>query len=190
MEAQPEFEGRNTGIRDHPRVQLFIDAARSYVRLIEKRPQDVGRWCRSILRVLAELYAGGVALLRETAEDLPDQDLTAWELPHGEWRAVYHRLSAQLGDDAWYWMYFEPMKTQVEKAAPVVGNLADDLADVYADVSTALRAWDAEHDAMTSRYIIQWIAGGLKAHWGSHAVDAIGILHRVVTDRIPHEHDS
>ena len=94
------------------------------------------------------------------------------------------RLCAQLGHDAWYWMYFEPMKTQVEKAEPVGGNLADDLADVYRDVATGLRAWDSTDDSPLDEVVFQWLRGGFEIHWGAHAVDALGILHRVVTDRI------
>jgi len=163
---------------------LFVEAARQYCELVEKRPTDVKAWTRALLPALSELYAYAVGLSGIEAVDTGDKTMSRFQVTHGEWRSIYHRLSAQLGPDAWYWMTFEPMKTQREKAEPVGGNLADDLADVYRDVVPGLRAWNLGDDSLLDEIVFQWVKGGFEVHWGSHAVDALGILHRIVISQI------
>jgi hypothetical protein len=162
---------------------LFVEAARQFCGLMEERPADVKAWVRSLLPALSELYAYALGLHNVELIDSNDRTLTKFEISHDEWRSLYHRLSVQLGHDAWYWMTFEPMKTQVEKAEKVIGNLADDLADVYRDVVPGLRAWNTQDDALLDEIVFQWARGGFEIHWGSHAVDAMGILHRLVMDK-------
>jgi hypothetical protein len=67
---------------------------------------------------------------------------------------------------------------------------ADDLADVYRDVVPGLRAWDSGDDSLLDEIVFQWVKGGFEVHWGAHAVDALGILHRVVIEQIRSEPDS
>src|SRR6266850_2386975 len=175
--------GRELSLRRDPRMLLFVEAARQYCELIETLPIDLKAWVKSLHAALSELYSAALGLESIEAGESPDKDLAPFEVSHAEWRTLYHRLCTQLGHDAWYWMYFEPMKTQVEKAEPVGGNLADDLADVYRDVVTGLRAWNANDDSLLDEIVFQWVKGGFEIHWGAHAVDALGILHRVVIGR-------
>jgi uncharacterized protein DUF5063 len=175
---------RHLGLRSDPRMLLFVEAARQYCALIEERPADVKAWTRALLPALSELYAYALGLIGIEAVDAGDKTMSRFQITHGEWRSIYHRLSAQLGHDAWYWMTFEPMKTQREKAEPVAGNLADDLADVYRDVAPGLRAWNVGDDSLLDEIVFQWVKGGFEVHWGAHAVDALGILHRIVINRI------
>ena len=183
MVEGPEARGRRLSLRRDPRMILFVEAANQFCGLLEERPADVKAWTRKLLPALAELYAYAHGLIGIETLDSNDRTITKFEVTHDEWRALYHRLSAQLGHDAWYWMTFEPMKTQVEKAEKVIGNLADDLADVYRDVVPGLRAWNTEDDTLLDEIVFQWIRGGFEIHWGSHAVDALGILHRIVLGR-------
>lgn len=166
---------------------LFVEAARQFCALMEERPADVKAWLRSLLPALSELYAYAVGLTGVEWVEANDRTLSRFQVTHDEWRVLYHRLSTQLGHDAWYWMTFEPMKTQVEKAEKVIGNLADDLADVYRDIVPGLRAWNTKDDALLDEIAFQWARGGFENHWGSHAVDALGILHRIVIRRIVEE---
>jgi hypothetical protein len=174
---------RRLQLRNDPRMLLFVEAARQFCILIEQRPGDMRDWVRSLHSALAELYAAVIGLIGIESPDLTDRTLSGYQVTHEEWRALYHRLSAQLGHDAWYWMYFEPMKTQVEKATPIAGNLADDLSDVYRDVVPGLRAWDTHDDSLLDEIAFQWVKGGFEIHWGAHCVDALGILHRIVINR-------
>lgn len=184
MEQGSRFGGRQLSLRHDPRMLLFVEAARQFCDLIDERPADVKAWLRSLLPALSELYASALGLIGIRSMDAGDKTLSRFVVSHDEWRALYHRLSVQLGGDAWYWMTFEPMKTQVEKAEKVIGNLADDLADVYRDVAVGLRAWNTNDDSLLDEIVFQWVKGGFEIHWGSHAVDALGILHRIVINRI------
>jgi hypothetical protein len=187
MEERSKFGGRQLSLRHDPRMLLFVEAAQQFCGLIDERPRDVKAWLKSVLPALSELYASALGLIGIESVDTGDKTLSRFVVSHDEWRALYHRLSAQLGHDAWYWMTFEPMKTQVEKAEKVIGNLADDLADVYRDVAAGLRAWHANDDSLLDETVFQWIKGGFEIHWGAHAVDALGILHRIVMNRIVEE---
>jgi hypothetical protein len=182
--------GRQLSLRNDPRMLLFVEAARQYCELIEERPSDLKAWAKALLPALSELYAYALGLIGIESIDTSDKTLSRFVVSHGEWRALYHRLSTQLGHDAWYWMTFEPMKTQKEKSEPVAGNLADDLADVYRDVAPGLRAWDTNDDTLLDEIVFQWARGGFEIHWGAHAVDAMGILHRIVMNRILSDPDS
>src|SRR5262245_17719222 len=179
-----ELPGRSLSLRNDPRMLLFVEAARQYCGLVEERPADLKMWTRALLPALSELYAYALGLVGIKSVDTADRTLSRFQVSHGEWRSIYHRLSAQLGNDAWYWMTFEPMKTQREKTDPVAGNLADDLADIYRDVAPGLRAWDTHDDSLLDEIASQWVKGGFEIHWGAHAADAIGILHRLVMNRI------
>ncbi len=163
---------------------LFVEAAKQYCGLIEEPPGDLKEWVNNLHQALSELYASALGLMGIESGDITDKTMSRYEVTHDEWRTLYHRLSSQLGHDAWYWMYFEPMKTQVEKAAPIAGNLADDLAEVYRDVAPGLRAWNTNDDTLLDEIVFQWVKGGFEIHWGAHAIDALGILHRVVMGRI------
>lgn len=171
---------RYLSLRLDPRMLLFVEAARQYCGLIEAHPADLKSWLKNLQIALSELYSSALGLSGIESRDVSDKTLSRFQVSHGEWRALYHRLSTQLGHDAWYWMYFEPMKTQIEKAEPVAGNLADDLADVYRDVLPGLHAWNTGDDSLLDEIAFQWVKGGFEIHWGAHAVDALGILHRIV----------
>jgi hypothetical protein len=70
-----------------------------------------------------------------------------------------------------YGEVFDP--TVVPPEEPVVGDVADDVADVYRDVVIGLRLFDAglHDDAL-------WEWGfGFRTHWGKHAIDAIRAIH-------------
>ena len=181
---------RELSLRHDPRMLLFVECAREYCGLIENPPADSKAWTRSLLTALSELYAAALGLRAIEGVAASEANLSRFEVSHDEWRTLYHRLCSQLGPDAWYWMYYEPMVPQVEKAAPVAGNLADDLADVYRDVVPGLRAWGSEDDSLLDEIVFQWIKGGFEIHWGSHAADALGILHRVVMGRIVKDLDA
>jgi hypothetical protein len=184
MDSESPSGKRALGLRRDPRMLLFVESARQYVELIDTPPIDIKAWVKSLHQALSELYSAAIGLRTIESFEAPDSNLESFEVSHAEWRTLYHRLCTLLGHDAWYWMYFEPMKTQVEKAEPVGGNLADDLADVYRDVAAGLRAWDSTDDSPLDEVVFEWIRGGFEIHWGAHAVDALGILHRVVTDRV------
>jgi hypothetical protein len=56
---------------------------------------------------------------------------------------------------------------------PVIGDLADDIADIYRDLRRGLNLLDAGH---TEQAVWEWVFH-LKHHWGEHATSAIRALY-------------
>lgn len=78
-----------------------------------------------------------------------------------------------------YHEVFDPLPFPPED--PVVGSLSDDLADIYRDVVTGLRAYEAGRRAQA---VWEW-GFNLRAHWGEHATSAIRALHCWLAEHAP-----
>jgi hypothetical protein len=86
-----------------------------------------------------------------------------------EWKAIV-AAAARLPLD-YYGEVYNPLTVPPDEAA--VGSLADDIADIYRDVVTGLREYEAGRPVEA---LWQW--GFLfGAHWGEHATGAIRALH-------------
>ncbi|MCS7272220.1 MAG: DUF5063 domain-containing protein, partial [Gemmataceae bacterium] len=66
---------------------------------------------------------------------------------------------------------FDPLAVPAE--APVSASLCDDLADIYRQVVSGLRAFEAGRQAVA---LWEW-GFGFRHHWGEHATGAIRALH-------------
>ena len=64
---------------------------------------------------------------------------------------------------------------------PVVGDLSDDLSDIFRDVTCGLRAFD-KGDLDNAMWEWQF---GLAHHWGAHATAAIRVLHMWLQTNAP-----
>ena len=71
----------------------------------------------------------------------------------------------------YYGKVFDP--TVVPPEEPVIGDVADDIADVYRDVVKGLRLFDA---GLFDDALWEW-GFGFRTHWGKHATDAIRAIH-------------
>ena len=74
-----------------------------------------------------------------------------------------------------YGEVFDP--TVIPPQTPVCGSLSDDIADIYRDVVTGLREYQAGRRNAALR---EW-GFLLQIHWGEHATGAIRALHRWLT---------
>lgn len=125
-------------------------------------------------------YAARNALLRITR-----LYLTALDLPPAWSEEGYHLEPERVGDEECqavlmacrrlpldgYSVLFDPLPIPAEEA--VVGSLSDDITDIYRDVVTGLREFEAGRRAVA---VWEWVFG-LQHHWGSHATSAIRALH-------------
>jgi hypothetical protein len=93
------------------------------------------------------------------------------------WHKAYE-ASRRLPLD-YYSEIFDP--TVVPAEAPVTGSVSDDLADIYRDVVTGLRAYKRGDRAGA---IWEW-SFGLHSHWGAHAIGAIRALHWWLRNNAP-----
>jgi Domain of unknown function (DUF5063) len=117
---------------------------------------------------ITRLYLAALELPPPWAEELADQP-DAMRVGVEEWRVV-HSASARL-PLSYYGEVFDPLPFPSEE--PVIGDLADDIADIYRDVVSGLREYQAGRRAQA---VWEW-GFGFRHHWGEHATGAIRALH-------------
>ena len=73
-----------------------------------------------------------------------------------------------------------------------MGDVADDLCDIYRDILPGLRYWEAGGEEGHAAVVWEWRFGFI-THWGRHAIAALGLLHFLVMrdglaslDDLPH----
>jgi hypothetical protein len=86
------------------------------------------------------------------------------------WRARYSLLGEKLDDWNSYWEVFNP--THIHDTEAVCGSLADDLADIYGDLSEPLN----KTSMLPPDKIWAW-QFSFSTHWGHHAVGALRTIH-------------
>lgn len=113
-----------------------------------------------------------MAALYAAALDLPEGEAAEGEVESNsqeEWRRVYDRFTGlPVGN---YWGVFNLLELSGEE--PVLGSLADDLADIHRDLRRGLVLFErgqAEGAAW------EW-AFHFRAHWGRHLTSALHALH-------------
>jgi len=77
--------------------------------------------------------------------------------------------------------YSEIFSPLVPQDAPVVGDLADDLKDIYRDLAAGLHLYD---DDKIDDALWEW-GFNFQAHWGEHASSAIRALHCYLAQEDP-----
>lgn len=141
-------------------------------------------WCESdavgnapelaISRWFSQLYAGGLLLSEVQAEsNAPDDvpsNVEAGEAAIGTLRGYYYRE------------VFDPNPTLAEE--PCVGDIGDDLLDVYKDIKRGLALFDAGFPRAAEW---EW-AFHFRIHWGRHAVAGLLALHCMVHSNLATEH--
>lgn len=118
-----------------------------------------------------------VASLYFNALTLPNQgcgeDIIAKEISHDEWKLVYKRFGALPFN--YYSVSFSPAKIE---EAPVTGDVADDLADIYRDLKNGLSLYENRY---VTEAIWEW-KQSFNTHWGRHAVSLLHALHCYISD--------
>ena len=139
--------------------------------------QEFCNWCRSepgtesdegqkVHSLLTRLYSEALTL--DEPEEY-DPDIKSDRVSDEEWKEVYARAAAL--PFQYYSSYFDP--SEVEPEGHEIGDLADDVADIYRDLTKGLALVDAGHIAEA-----QWeLWFSFLTHWGRHASGAIRALH-------------
>jgi len=175
--------------RDHPAANAFVSVAQRYCALLENPVRDRDLWLADVLTTLATIYAAA-PMVRELAlptHPAPENIPAAFRLTNDEWTALYTHLKHTLGNDAIYSAQFNPLvptphapSDSLREDETPLGDLADDLADIYRDLKPGLTAWNTQNDALLEDVLFQWVHYGLLHHWGRHAVNAVRALHWLV----------
>jgi hypothetical protein len=132
---------------------------------------------RQVHLSLAQLYATALALpavevIGGDDDDEQRQTETADDrLGHERWMVLYRSLVALIGDREHYSEVFDAYAEPPEE--PVMGSLADDVADIHQDLADGLLKWrrgDEDGALWAWRFHFTF-------HWGEHATSALRALH-------------
>lgn len=120
----------------------------------------------ALLRV-TQLYLAALSLPPPWSDGL---DTSVPTLVHDdEWKAILNSAASLPVDH--YGEVFDPLLVPPQE--PVVGSVADDIADIYRDVVTGLRL---DRSGKRPEAVWQW-GFNLRHHWGEHATGAMRALH-------------
>lgn len=147
-------------------IRAFASDARDYCAWCEgARASDPGQLLSEAVRHLARLYAAALDLPEVEFSDHPDPP----SMEHEAWSAMFKSFGVL--PFSWYREVFDPSIDGAEE--PVIGDLADDLADIYKDLVEGIWLLDRGH-AKAATWSWKTSFG---AHWGLHAVSALRALH-------------
>jgi hypothetical protein len=144
-------------------TERFADAARDYCRWAEAAPSAAETDMLIARRHLASLTA--------LALDLPDAACDANDpvpIPTEAWRSVFKRFGELPVN--YYNNCIDPL--HAVGAEPSLGDLADDLADIWRDLKGGLLLFDAGQAGAAA---CAW-REGFAIHWGRHAASALFVL--------------
>ena len=168
-------------LRTRPDVLRFVTCARSFCDLLEVDPEDHAVWLAWVLRALAEIYTAAHDLTVTGLDLAPDFSEGSFDPTPEELRQVRARVGRVLGNDNLYWCQLDlRISPGANAPQPGVGDLTDDLTDIYRDLIPGLRAWDEGTDEYLADIVFGWKEPLFASHWGLHAVDALPVLHSLV----------
>lgn len=143
-------------------IEAFIENARTYCELIESDQHDVVAIRQTLLALMQ-----GVPYLITNGDDERD-DVEFPRRGHDAWTKDVARL-ADLPLQ-YYRTVFDPLDAADEST--VVGDVYDDLADIYGELWHGLQA----HDAGATIYAVNHWRDSYRGHWGHHAVGAVAAI--------------
>jgi len=146
-------------------IASFAATAQAFCAWAEGMPSTPASEASRARVLLAALYDGALALPAGTVTDEPSPPRIGQEA----WSALYRRFGAlPVGT---YACCFEPLT--IPPAESTLGDLADDLADIYRDLHAGLLLYgDGRHDEAAWEWRFHF-----EVHWGQHALDALRALH-------------
>jgi hypothetical protein len=149
-------------------VERFVEQAVLFEHWLSHGQDRGGMAARNALVRLATLYRAALDLPRECSDEAAGEP-EATPVDHDGWQRAYDAAGRIPLD--YYAEVFNP--TAIDDREPVMGSLADDLADIYRDVVSGLRTYESGRQ---SSAVWQWTFA-FHTHWGAHAVGAMRALH-------------
>ncbi len=143
-------------------LEAFFRTATVFCQWAEGSPTAPDEEANTALRLLAQLCAQ----VHELPPLFDEED--APELLHEEWLVIYKRFGALPFN--YYAVYSEPNDTT--DPSPGIGDLADDLADIWRDLKGGLALYQKGNHASAAW---EW-KNSFNTHWGRHAASALYAL--------------
>ena len=149
-------------------VGAFADCVRRYCHWARQPGADSRQEAETALALLSELLHRALSLPRREWQDNPD------DIDPGEWKAMFRRFASLP------FQYYNSSTSPAEiDGGGEVGDLHDDLADIWRDLASGLNLFDrGQVDAAVHYWRnFYWI------HWGAHATAALPALHAWLADQ-------
>lgn len=151
-------------------IESFATAVREYCGWAETEPKSETEEAKIAIRLLANLYSSVLGLPKAG----PGNEIDSKEIAYEEWKKMFKRFGALPFN--YYSKFFSPAKVVDED--PALGDLADDLADIYRDIKGGLNLYENGHVAEA---LWEWRLS-FSIHWGRHATSALHALHAYIAD--------
>lgn len=147
-------------------LHAFANHVGVYCKWVESPPSDQLEEVRKALRLVAALYQFALALRSNIVKDYPIEIVpTSAE----DRKNVFARFASLPFN--YYWDFLRPFELNEKEAT--MGDLADDLTDIYFDLKTGASLYQAKQFNAAETY---W-RHHFDIHWGKHAASAINALH-------------
>jgi hypothetical protein len=147
-------------------MKSLVSTAREFCNWCKTDPASAHEEGQRAHTLLARLYARALEL---EAPAQYDSDVEPKRIGDEEWKAVFKRGAAL--PFQYYSSYFDPSVIPPDEHE--IGDLSDDIADIYRDLSAALALYDDGHETEAQReFHFSFVT-----HWGRHASGAIRALH-------------
>ena len=181
-----------------PNLAAFAEVADAYCSLIEgSAGSGPARLLLGVQDILPRLYSAGLGLpnawkprpasladadaLDESGDDTEHDPNAAIPIPDapisGQSQELTRRIGDQIAHGRYYSLVFSPYS--LEDPDRLVGDLADDLGDIYRDLHRGRAKY---RQGRVDEAAWEW-QSHFGAHWGRRAVDAIRALHALAFDQ-------
>jgi hypothetical protein len=147
-------------------VEQFAEHVRQFQAWVLEGSDSGPEAARQALVLVSRLYVAALALPPRQCEDYEVFET----ITDPDWSNLYHALGARL-PFRYYGEVFNPLSMPPEES--IIGDVADDLADIFFDIDKGLKCYDAGYRADA---IWAW-RDRLIFHWGEHATAATRALH-------------
>lgn len=151
-------------------TEIFLNTVKEFCHWAESTPKPEEDEIKIAIKLLADLYSSALNLPKGGVNSEIDPNRISSE----EWGKILKRFAALPFN--YYSVFLNP--NSLEKSETGIGNLADDLADIYRDLRGGLDLCENGH----VEYAIWNWRFSFNAHWGQHAVSALQALHIYASD--------
>lgn len=150
---------------ERKRINEFAEIVREFCRFSETDFIEPVQATLEVCKLLTRLYLAALYLPNVNV----GKDLEGNRVSNEKWKEVFdrfQRLSFQF-----YWEVFDPLEDDNTEA--VCGHVADDIADIYRDLKSALVLFEQGNFVEA---VWEW-RFNFFTHWGEHVVSALRPLH-------------
>lgn len=147
------------------KIEAFAQSVRMYCQWAEEAPSNPADEIKLALKFLSDLYGKAIQLPQiKVAGGIEPNKVS-----EDNRQQVYKRFGSLPFNH--YSQIFNPLVCPPEE--PVIGDLADDLSDIYGDLRMGLSLYDGGHQQAAAW---EWQLH-FRIHWGRHLVAALYAMH-------------